>query len=114
MRKSRRSGAKIVAAIVGILVVLFVLVVAFSVWYYTHGLPRTYPTKHDNVIWGFFNGLFIVPDFIISLFNDKVAIYQTPNSGHWYDAGFIFGLWVILGGGSNAGTAVGAARFLRG
>lgn len=51
---------------------------------------------------GFFHGLWhgmIMPfAFIVSLFNDGVAIYAANNSGSWYDFGFIVGvnvLWTI-------------------
>lgn len=45
--------------------------------------------------YGFFSGLlhgFITPiSFIVSLFDDDVAIYAVNNSGSWYDFGFLLG-----------------------
>jgi len=40
--------------------------------------------------------------FIVSLFSDTVAIYGVPNSGGWYDFGFLIGLTCWAGGGGAA------------
>ncbi len=52
---------------------------------------------------GFGHGLICPIAFVISFFNDDVAIYEVHNSGHWYDAGFLIGAgaWGILRAGSN-------------
>lgn len=51
---------------------------------------------------GFFMGLLhgsiIFFSFIGSLFTD-VRIYAFPNSGGWYDFGFLLGAMMFLGGG---------------
>ena len=51
---------------------------------------------------GFFRGLFhgfiILFSFIISLFTDY-SIYAFPNSGGWYDLGFLLGVMIFFGGG---------------
>lgn len=56
---------------------------------------------------GFFSGLIhgflIMFNFIISLFTDY-KIYSFPNSGGWYDFGFLIGASMFLGGGSGAGV----------
>ena len=56
---------------------------------------------------GFFHGLwhgFIsFFTFIISLFTDRVNVYEVHNRGGWYDFGFILGIMIFYGGGSNAG-----------
>jgi hypothetical protein len=45
--------------------------------------------------YGFWHGLiqgFINPiSFIVSLFDEKVAIYAVNNTGTWYDLGFLLG-----------------------
>jgi hypothetical protein len=50
---------------------------------------------------GFWNGLlhgFIAPvSFIVSLFTD-FRIYEFPNSGRWYDFGFMIGIGGFSGG----------------
>ena len=52
---------------------------------------------------GFFLGLiqgFIAPvTFVISLFKPEVAVYAVPNSGAWYNFGFVLGI-----GGFGAGA----------
>lgn len=54
---------------------------------------------------GFFFGLWdgaIAPiSFLISLFDSEVRIYAYPNSGLWYDFGFLIGL-TCWAGGSHA------------
>jgi hypothetical protein len=47
---------------------------------------------------GFVHGLLIICSFIGSLFTD-VRIYAFPNSGVWYDLGFVLGASAVLGGG---------------
>lgn len=57
-------------------------------------------------LYGFWHGLLhgiILPfQFIVSLFNDEIAIYAINNNGGWYDFGFVFGASIILGGGTKA------------
>ncbi len=52
---------------------------------------------------GFWLGLwhgFISPvTFIISLFNERVSIYEVHNGGNWYDFGFVLGAGILFGGG---------------
>ncbi|MFN0176139.1 MAG: hypothetical protein ACKVU0_15935 [Saprospiraceae bacterium] len=54
--------------------------------------------------YGFFYGLingFITPiSFIVSLFNDNVAIYAVNNTGGFYDLGFLLGSsgWGFMAG----------------
>ncbi len=56
---------------------------------------------------GFFSGLLhgflIFFSFIGSIFTD-VRIYSFPNSGGWYDFGYLIGASMFLGG-SGAGSA---------
>ena len=58
-------------------------------------------------IYGFWSGLLhgiIAPfSFIVSLFNDKVAVYAVNNNGNLYNLGFILGAAIIFGGGGKAG-----------
>lgn len=48
---------------------------------------------------GLWHGLIVVITFIISLFTDKVAIYEINNTGGWYNFGFVLGLLISLGNG---------------
>ncbi len=50
---------------------------------------------------GIWHGLIIIITFIISLFTDKVGIYELNNTGWPYNLGFIIGLLISLGGGSQ-------------
>jgi len=50
---------------------------------------------------GLWHGFISFFTFIISLFNDNVAVYETNNSGHLYDLGFILGIMFFYGGGSK-------------
>src|SRR5208337_3323751 len=55
---------------------------------------------------GFWLGLwhgFICPvTFIISLFSDKVHLYEVHNNGGWYNFGFLLGACTIFGGGGKS------------
>jgi len=62
----------------------------------------------DGEVAGFFMGLwhgcisFIT--FVISLFSDKVNVYEIHNNGGWYNFGFILGAMIAYGGsGHGAG-----------
>jgi hypothetical protein len=56
--------------------------------------------------YGFWSGLWhgiIAPiSFVISLFDDDVAIYAINNTGGWYDFGFVLGAGILFGGGGKA------------
>ena len=54
--------------------------------------------------YGLWNGIISPITFIISLFNNKVQMYEVHNNGGWYNFGFILGVSVIFGGGAR-GTA---------
>ena len=47
---------------------------------------------------GLLHGFLIVFSFVGSLFTD-VRIYAFPNSGGWYDFGYLLGAMAVLGGG---------------
>lgn len=50
---------------------------------------------------GLWHGFISLVTFIISLFNDKVAIYEVANSGWPYNLGFIIGIAIFYGGSSK-------------
>ena len=52
--------------------------------------------------WGLLDGAIAPFTFVVSLFNNGVRIYGYPNSGLWYDFGFLLGLLGFWGGGSAA------------
>lgn len=41
---------------------------------------------------GFWHGIIAVITFIVSLFTSNVRIYETNNTGHGYDFGFMLGI----------------------
>jgi hypothetical protein len=51
---------------------------------------------------GLWHGAICVVTFIISLFSDRVGMYETANSGGWYDFGFLLGAAIVWGGGHRA------------
>lgn len=57
----------------------------------------------NDVLAGFWRGLWhgiIAPiTFVISLFTEKVNIYEVYNTGGWYDFGFVLGAGILFGGG---------------
>ena len=52
--------------------------------------------------YGLWQGIIAPISFIISLFDDKVAIYAVYNNGVWYNFGYLLGLSISLGGSSTA------------
>jgi hypothetical protein len=54
---------------------------------------------------GLWHGLIAPVTFIISLFSDRVEMFEVHNNGGWYSFGFLLGMMILLGGGGG-----GAAR----
>ncbi len=52
--------------------------------------------------WGLLDGAVAPIAFVISWFSSTVGIYGVPNSGGWYDFGFLIGLTCWAGGGHVA------------
>jgi len=50
---------------------------------------------------GLWHGIIAPVTFIISLFSDKVHVYEVHNNGGWYNFGFLFGIMIIFGGGGG-------------
>lgn len=50
---------------------------------------------------GVWHGFILLVTFIISLFNDSVAVYQAHNTGGTYDLGFVLGVMMFFGGSSG-------------
>jgi hypothetical protein len=48
---------------------------------------------------GVWHGLIAPITFIVSIFSDKVSLYEVHNSGGWYNFGFVLGAGLFLSGG---------------
>ncbi len=51
--------------------------------------------------YGLWHGIIAPISFIISLFNNKVAIYAVYNNGGWYNLGFLLGASISIGSSSR-------------
>ncbi|MBA7622375.1 hypothetical protein ES703_29752 [subsurface metagenome] len=58
---------------------------------------------------GLWQGIIAPVTFIISLFSDKVDMYEVHNNGGGYNFGFLLGV-IIIFGGSGGGAARGRRR----
>ncbi len=54
---------------------------------------------------GIWHGAICIFTLVIHLFDQSVRIYETSNTGGWYDFGFLLGAFGIWGGGSQASCA---------
>lgn len=61
-------------------------------------------------VYGFWGGLWhgiIAPfTFIVSLFDDEVAMYAINNNGGWYNFGFVLGAGILFGSGHKGSRKV--------
>ena len=57
--------------------------------------------KSAGFLLGVWHGFISLFTFIISLFSDKVSVYEVNNNGGWYNFGFILGLMMFYGGGGS-------------
>ncbi len=66
-------------------------------------------TNASGEIDGFLDGIwhgFIAPvAFVVSLFTDRVNIYEVHNNGNWYDFGFMLGASITVFGGCGGSAA---------
>ena len=54
---------------------------------------------------GLWNGIIMPITFVISLFSEKVRMYEVHNSGGWYDFGFVLGVMIAFGGGAGGAAS---------
>ncbi len=52
--------------------------------------------------YGLWHGIISFITLIIHIFSDNVFVYETNNTGGWYDFGFLLGVVGIWGSGSHA------------
>lgn len=53
---------------------------------------------------GLWHGIIAPVTFVVSLFSDKVHVYEVHNNGNWYVFGFLLGLTSVWGGGGRAAS----------
>lgn len=63
---------------------------------------------------GLWHGVIVPVTFVVSLFTDTVNVYEVRNTGNWYDAGFMLGLLIALGGPARGAGAASPSRGRRG
>jgi hypothetical protein len=89
--------------LVAFLVVFLVLTVCFAAGCAAGANAFKNSPGPNGVAASFWLGLwhgFILPfAFLVSMFNDKVTIYEVHNNGTWYNLGFLMGAAMIWGGG---------------
>ena len=56
---------------------------------------------------GLWHGMILPITFLVSLFKPEVGIYETNNSGGWYNFGFFLGVASAFGSGSGVHVQVG-------
>jgi hypothetical protein len=86
----RRTGSSIAV----LLYLLLIVIAVMLFWWYAHTIiARPYETPYGaNFLYGAAHGFFAIPSWLLSLFVPDVTIYQAPNCGFWYNAGFLFGI----------------------
>ena len=56
--------------------------------------------SQDAGFWlGLWHGVICPIAFIVSLFNDRVGVYEVHNNGDWYNFGFVLGIVLIASSG---------------
>ena len=91
-----------------ILLFIFLAFVVFFLTFCAAGTNKMVNSQNpEGKVAGFLDGLWhgfiALFTFVISLFSDKVGIYEVHNCGGWYDFGFIMGVMIFFGGGGGAG-----------
>jgi hypothetical protein len=87
---------------------LLLLLLVFSSCFANANLAHGTPDAQGAIagFWlGLWHGMVAPLSFLVSLFSEKVGVYEVHNSGHWYDLGFLLGLASAYGG-SHAGDRV--------
>jgi hypothetical protein len=63
--------------------------------------PRSDGREPAGFWLGLWHGMIAFFAFIVSLFKPSVGIYETHNTGFWYNFGFIIGIMGSHGGGAG-------------
>lgn len=67
----------------------------------TAGDPQFSQEAPAGFWWGIWHGVISVITLVIHIFNENVAVYETHNTGGWYDFGFLLGVIFVWSGGCH-------------
>lgn len=67
----------------------------------TAGDPQFTQDTPAGFWYGLWHGVIAFISLIIHLFNENIHVYETINTGGWYDFGFLLGVIFIWGGSSH-------------
>jgi len=67
----------------------------------TAGNPQFTVEAPAGFWYGLWHGAIAIITLVIHIFNESVLVYETNNSGGWYDFGFLLGVITIWGGGCH-------------
>lgn len=81
------------------LLFLFCLVLLFTAC--TAGDAQFTEQNQAGFFYGLWHGVISFITLIVHIFNDGVMVYETTNTGGWYDFGFLIGVTSIWGGGCH-------------
>lgn len=66
------------------------------------GNPRFTAETPAGFWGGLWHGMIALVTLVIGLFDESVRVYETHNSGGWYDLGFVIGVACVWGSGHRA------------
>lgn len=89
--------------LVPVVIILFFLAACTAGPNTTTGIPRM-TGEVAGFLKGLWHGFISLFTFIISLFSDKVSLYEVHNNGGWYDFGFMLGIMMFFGSGGRASS----------
>jgi hypothetical protein len=80
------------------LVIVLILTLLFALSGCVPGDGSYSQDKPAGFFWGVWHGWIAPISLILSLFNDHIRIYETANTGWWYDFGFYISIISGFGG----------------
>jgi hypothetical protein len=108
-QKGSRSMRKTFA--LGLLLVLVVIVLVGCAAGPNNVSNVPNESGHVAGFWlGLWHGIIAPVTFAISLFSDKVSLYEVHNNGGWYDFGFLLGFAAFWGGGGSGAASARRSR----
>lgn len=80
------------------LIVIFAVMMLLALTGCVPGDGRNTHKNPAGFFWGVWHGWVAPVSLILSLFNDNIRIYETANTGWWYDFGFYISIISGFGG----------------